>query len=155
GKSTLLRVMAGVYEPTSGRMESQGRKQALFDLSLSMRAEMTGVENIIALGLLEGRRGRQILAPLGAILTGPGPEGDGNLPLRTCSVGMALRLAFAVATSWTPDILLIDEVMGAGDAEFFAKAQMRLKEMFEGSGIVVFASHSMPAMRQFCNKGMV
>jgi ABC-2 type transport system ATP-binding protein/lipopolysaccharide transport system ATP-binding protein len=154
GKSTLLRVMAGDYHPTSGRMESRGRKQALFDLSLSS-GETTGIENIIALGLLQGRKRREILAKLDDIISFSGLEEYVSLPVRTYSVGMSLRLAFAVATSWAPDILLIDEVMGAGDAEFFAKAQTRLHKMLEGAGIVVFASHSMPALQQFCNKGLV
>jgi len=155
GKSTLLRMLAGVYAPTAGSIEWQGSRHTIFDLSLAANAEATGIENILALGLLQGRSRREIVAKLDEIITFSGLEEYVNLPVRTYSTGMALRLAFAVTTCWQPEILLIDEVMGAGDAEFLVKAHQRLNEMMAGAGIVVFASHALTGLRQFCNKGLV
>jgi ABC-2 type transport system ATP-binding protein/lipopolysaccharide transport system ATP-binding protein len=155
GKSTLLRVLAGAYVPTSGYMESKGRKQTLIDLGLAVHGDATGIENIIALALLQGRSRREVYAKLDEIITFSGLEEFVYLPLRTYSTGMAVRLIFSVATCWSPEILLIDELLGAGDAEFFEKARIRLHTMLEGAGIVVLASHSMSGVQQFCNKGLV
>jgi ABC-type polysaccharide/polyol phosphate transport system ATPase subunit len=155
GKSTLLRVLAGAYVPTSGHLESEGRKQTLIDLGMAVHGDATGIENIIALGLLQGRARREIYEKLDEIITFSGLEEFVYLPLRTYSTGMAVRLIFSVATCWSPEILLIDELLGAGDAEFFEKARLRLQNMLEGAGIVVMASHSMSGVQQFCNKGLV
>lgn len=155
GKSTLLKVLAGVYTPTSGTVEHEGQRRALFDLAAGLSGEVSGYENIFAMGLLQGRSRREIRSRIDDIIGFSGLEEYIQLPVRTYSSGMLLRLAFAVSTTWTPEILLIDEVMGAGDAEFFAKAQARLRTMLDGAGIVVFASHSMQGLQQFCNKGLV
>ena len=155
GKSTMLRVLAGVYAPTEGRITHKGRRQALFDLGSAMSTDINGYENIMNMGMMQGRSRAEIAAKMEDIVVFSGLEEYVNLPVRTYSSGMMLRLAFSVATAWAPEISLIDEVMGAGDAEFFSKAQARLRTMLEGAGIVVFASHSLDALRPFCNKGLV
>jgi homopolymeric O-antigen transport system ATP-binding protein len=155
GKSTLLRVLAGVYAPTNGSIESQGKKRPLFNLGLALHGESSGIDNIFALGLLQGQSRREIISKLDEIITFSGLEEYVNLPVRTYSSGMALRLAFSVATCWPPEIFLVDEVMDAGDAEFRTKAKERIQIMLAGAGIVVYASHSMADLRQFCNKGLV
>jgi ABC-type polysaccharide/polyol phosphate transport system ATPase subunit len=155
GKTTLLRVMAGIYAPVSGEVHRVGKVAPLFDTSFGMDVEATGYENIRLRGLYLGMTKRQIddrideitdFAELGAFM---------GMPLRTYSAGMRTRLAFAVSTSIDPEILLLDEQIGAGDAAFMVKATRRLEQLVERSGILVLASHSDDAVRQFCTKGVV
>lgn len=155
GKTTLLRVMAGIYAPVSGLVHRVGKVAPLFDTSFGMDVEATGYENIRLRALYLGMTKQQIderfeeiaaFAELGAFM---------GMPLRTYSAGMRTRLAFAVSTSIDPEILLLDEQIGAGDAAFMVKATQRLEQLVERSGILVLASHSDEAVRQFCNKGVV
>jgi ABC-type polysaccharide/polyol phosphate transport system ATPase subunit len=152
GKSTLLRTMAGVYAPVSGRVQREGRVATVLELGAGMDSELSGYENIIRMSLLLG-------LPPGAIRKKI-PEieeftqlGDFlNLPVRTYSSGMATRLMFAVATSTEPDILLVDEVFGAGDAEFQEKARSRMEDLISSVGIFVFASHDFGALKRYCTR---
>lgn len=155
GKTTLLRVMAGIYTPMRGRVRRVGKVAPLFDTGFGMDLEATGYENIRLRGLYLGLTRKQIderfdeiaaFAELGSFL---------RMPLRTYSAGMQTRLAFAVSTSIDPEILLLDEQIGAGDAAFMARATERLEQLIERSGILVLASHSDDAVRRLCTKGVV
>ena len=152
GKSTLLRVLSGVYEPPIGKVRIEGAVSALTDLMMGMDPEATGFENIILRSVFLGisidqakRSVREIeeFSELGNFM---------HLPMRTYSAGMKLRLAFAVTTAVTPEILIMDEVIGAGDIAFLAKAEARLKRIIGDSHILVLATHDESMMRRFCNK---
>lgn len=155
GKTTLLRVLSGVYEPTAGSIEIQGQVSALTDLMLGMDPEGSGYDFINTRGILLGlnRKQRAALVPdieefteLGDYL---------HLPVRTYSSGMLLRLAFAVSTAITPDILLMDEMVGVGDARFLEKANQRLQRLMEKVQILVLATHNDQILREFCNKALL
>ncbi len=155
GKSTMLRVMAGIYEPTSGQVDIEGRPVPLFDIGLGIDPESTGMENIQLRGLYLGLSKAQIrektpeiaeFTELGAFL---------DMPLRTYSAGMVTRLAFAISTCIEPDILLLDEGIGTGDAPFLEKARRRLDAFVERAGILVLASHSDHVVRRMCNKAVL
>jgi ABC-2 type transport system ATP-binding protein/lipopolysaccharide transport system ATP-binding protein len=155
GKTTLLRVLAGIYTPMRGRVRRVGKIAPLFDTGFGMDPDATGFENIRLRGLYLGLSKREIderideiaaFAELGSFL---------GMPLRTYSAGMQTRLAFAVSTSIDPEILLLDEQIGAGDAAFMTKATERLEKLIERSGILVLASHSDDAVRRLCTKGVV
>jgi ABC-2 type transport system ATP-binding protein/lipopolysaccharide transport system ATP-binding protein len=141
GKSTLLRVLAGVYP--------------IFNVQLGMDHDATGYENIVLRGLMLGMTRDQIdrgiediaaFSELGPYL---------NMPVHTYSSGMVLRLAFAVSTSIEPDILLLDEWIGAGDAQFIEKAQQRLRELVDQSNILVVATHRLQLVRELCTKAVL
>ena len=152
GKSTLLRVMAGIYPPSEGMVRVEGRVLSLFDPMLGMALECTGRENVVLRGIYMGLTPRQARARIDEVtdFCELGPYMD--LPLGTWSAGMQLRLAFAVATALDPDILLLDEQFGMGDAAFQEKAERRLAEFVARAGIVVQASHSEPLIRASCSK---
>jgi ABC-2 type transport system ATP-binding protein/lipopolysaccharide transport system ATP-binding protein len=155
GKTTLLRVMAGIYEPVAGNVEVAGRVAPLFDISLGMDPEQTGYQNILLRGMFLGLSKAQILAQTDEIaeFTELGPFLD--MPMRTYSAGMYARLTFAVSTCIKPEILLLDEGIGAGDAAFQLKAQHRVDELVQSAGIFVLASHTEPFVRQTCNKAIL
>jgi ABC-type polysaccharide/polyol phosphate transport system ATPase subunit len=154
GKSTLLRVLAGVYAPTSGTCEVRGDVVPMFDTSLGMNGDATGFESIRICSALWGLSRKQTAATLDDII-GFTELGDYlSMPIRTYSTGMRLRLAFAIATARKPDILLLDEVIGAGDANFFRKAFARLLNLVERSRILVVASHSSKLITELCNKAI-
>lgn len=155
GKTTLLRTLSGIYEPTSGEMRASGRVFPLFDLQLGMDPDATGIENIWMRGKMLGLSARQIDNSLDDIADFTELGDYLEMPTRTYSMGMMLRLAFAISTAITPEILLLDEMIGAGDAAFLARADARLKDFLSRTGILVLASHSMPMLRQWCNKGML
>jgi len=152
GKSTLLRTMAGVYQPAAGRVLREGRVATVFELGAGMDNELSGHENIQRMGLLLGLRQDEIRARMAEIeaFTQLGPFL--RLPVRTYSSGMATRLMFAVATSTRPDILLVDEILGAGDAEFQARAAQRMEALIATVRIFVFASHDMDALKRYCRR---
>jgi ABC-type polysaccharide/polyol phosphate transport system ATPase subunit len=154
GKSTLLRVLAGIYPPTSGRIYSQGRIVPLLDISLGMDELSTGRQNVRLRGLLLGMSNAEIQRKMEdvAAFTELGEHLD--LPLRTYSSGMRLRLAFAVSTAVDADILLLDEVIGVGDASFMKKAEERMLNLQNRAKIVVLASHSEEVIHQMCNKAL-
>ena len=155
GKTTLLRVLGGIYEPNEGRVSVKGSTVPLFDISLGMDPESTGYENILLRGLYLGLSRSQMRARLDEIADFTELGDFLNLPIRTYSAGMRMRLAFAVSTSVAPDILLIDEGIGAGDAAFLEKASQRLKLFTEQVSIIVLSSHSEDLIRKMCNKALL
>jgi ABC-2 type transport system ATP-binding protein len=155
GKSTLLRVMAGVYAPVRGEARIEGRVATLFNATPGLNIDSTGRENIITCGLHLGLGLREVKARIDdiAAFTELGPYLE--LPVRIYSTGMLMRLGFAIATSLEPDILLIDEGLGTGDAAFAAKAEARMRCMAERASIVVVASHSSALLAGLCTHGVV
>ena len=152
GKTTLLRTMAGVYKPMHGVVSAKGRVIPLFDVGLGIDPEATGYENIYLRGALLGMRRREIDAVKDEIAEFTELGDYLDVPVRTYSSGMTLRLAFAVSTCVSPDILLMDEFLAVGDAHFLHKAEERLNRMISRAGIMVFASHSTELIRRLCNK---
>ncbi len=155
GKTTLLRVLGGIYEPNEGRVSIRGSTVPLFDISLGMDPESTGYENILLRGLYLGLSRSQMRARLDEIADFTELGDFLNLPIRTYSAGMRMRLAFAVSTSVAPDILLIDEGIGAGDAAFLEKASQRLKLFTEQVSIIVLSSHSEALISKMCTKAVL
>jgi ABC-type polysaccharide/polyol phosphate transport system ATPase subunit len=154
GKTTLLKVLAGIYHPTQGRLFSQGHVSALLDASVGLNSDATGRENIILRGMYMGIHPREMQrhADGVAAFTELGPYLD--MPVRTYSAGMMIRLAFAISTCIPPEILLMDEWLAAGDAHFLAKAHKRMEDFVRASSILVLASHSMPLLEAWCNRGV-
>jgi lipopolysaccharide transport system ATP-binding protein len=152
GKSTLLRTLAGVYEPSVGDFERRGTVSSLIDPSLGIEGDASGVENIMLRGLVMGLSKKQIdeLAP--DIIEFSGLGDYINMPVRTYSTGMMMRLAFSISTSVRADILLMDEWLSVGDAEFTEKAEQRMKEVVSTAGILVLASHSPKLIENECNR---
>lgn len=155
GKTTLLRVLAGVYEPILGTVERTGKVSALFDLTLGMNPEATGYENIRTRGLYLGLSPREIEMRTDDITSFSDLGTSLSRPVRTYSTGMMLRLAFAISTCVQPEILLLDEWIGVGDAAFLAKAEERLNSLVDQSSVLVLASHSPNLLRRFCTKGVL
>ena len=151
GKSTLLRVIAGIYEPTSGSIEVKGRIASLIDISLGMELEASGFENIRMRGVMMGLSLKQIksLEEEIADFTELGPYL--NMPIRSYSTGMHMRLGFAVSTAVPADILLMDEWLSVGDEAFKIKAEKRLEDYVNKSSILVLASHSKETIEKLTN----
>ncbi|WP_407179641.1 ABC transporter ATP-binding protein [Bradyrhizobium sp. STM 3562] len=154
GKTTLLRVMAGVYQPSAGEVLTYGRISPLFDISLGIDAELSGYDNIRLRGMFLGLSRREIDTYLPDIVEFTELGDYLNIPVRTYSSGMMTRLTFAVATCFSPEILLMDEWIMAGDASFLAKAQHRVERFVERASILVLASHSAEICRQWCTKAI-
>lgn len=155
GKTTLLRVLSGGYEPSSGTAVIEGKVSSLLDLSMGMDFELTGRQNIVLRGVFLGLTFTQArdLVPEIADFCELGSYLD--LPMRTYSTGMTLRLAFGISTAVQPDIILLDEMISVGDAAFAQKAKRRIDEMFERAHILVLASHSTETVRQYCNRAVL
>ena len=152
GKSTLLRVMAGIYPPSSGTVDVQGKSVPLLDIALGMDDQSTGRQNIRLRGLLLGMTDAEIKRKTEDIAEFTELGDYLDLPLRTYSSGMRVRLAFAISTAVEADILLLDEVLGVGDASFQEKANKRLQDLHARAEIVVLAIHNSDAIRKTCNK---
>jgi ABC-type polysaccharide/polyol phosphate transport system ATPase subunit len=155
GKSTLLKVLAGIYEPTRGWTETSGKVTALLTASLGLNPEATGRENIVIRGMFMGVHPREMESKIDDIaeFTELGPYLD--MPVRTYSSGMMVRLSFAASTAIAPQILLMDEWLSAGDASFLSKAQKRLESFVGRSSILVLASHSMTLLEEWCNRAIL
>jgi len=154
GKSTLLRLLSGIYEPTRGSSSIQGRVAPVFDLGVGMDPEISGYENIIIRGMFLGQTRKQMQDKVDEIADFTELGEYLSMPLRTYSTGMRVRLAMGVVTSIDPEILLLDEGIGAVDAEFMKKARVRLQQLVERSGMLVFASHSNEFLARLCNTAM-
>ncbi len=152
GKSTLLRTIAGIYEPARGRVRVEGRITSLLSLNVGIEEEATGLENITLRGLAAGMTKREIKRHAADIADFTDLGEYLNFPLYTYSTGMRARLAFAISTAIEPEILLMDEWIGAGDASFVARARDRLNSMVDEAGILVLASHNDNLLRRVCNR---
>ena len=155
GKSTLLRLCAGVYEPSHGQVHIEGKVSPLFNTSPGLDHDDTGYENIITCGLFLGMTREEIdrktqeieeFTELGEYL---------SLPTRTYSTGMLTRLGFAIATAIDPEILVLDEGLGAGDARFAEKAKKRVDALIDRSSILILASHSDALIQSLCNRAIL
>lgn len=154
GKSTILRAIAGVYEPARGVISVCGKVSSLIDVTLGMDAEATGYENIRIRSLFLGLSPAEIAACTDDIARATELGEFLGMPVRTYSSGMLLRLAFAISTSVTPDILLMDEWLGVGDASFLKKAHDRLLELVGRTGILFVASHSEAIIKDNCTRAI-
>jgi len=154
GKTTLLRALSGAYEPDDGQVEVQGRIAALLDLSLGIDGSATGFDNIRLRGRIAGLTSREIEGKLDEIAEFSGLGPFLAMPVKTYSAGMGARLAFAAATAVDADVLLMDEWIAVGDAEFQQMAHKRLLRLVERAGILVLASHDTDLLRLYCNKVM-
>ncbi len=154
GKSTLLRIMAKIYEPNSGRVEVNGRVAALFNLGIGMRIDMSGRKNILLMGMIAGFSRQEMLELMPQIIEFSELEAVIDDPMVTYSQGMAMRLSFATITSLDPEILLLDEWIGAGDKVFRKKAETRLKDMVGRASGFVLASHNTKIVRAYCKNAI-
>ena len=154
GKTTLLRVMSGVYEPSVGSIRLEGRISSLTDIMLGMDMDASGYENIVLRAIVLGLTRKQAVALIPEVAEFSELGQYLDLPVSTYSSGMMLRLAFAVSTAVIPDILLMDEMIGAGDSHFVTKAQDRLGKMIERVSILIIASHNEDIIRSFCSKAI-
>jgi ABC-2 type transport system ATP-binding protein len=154
GKSTLLRLMSGIYEPTRGRASVVGKVAPVFDLAVGMDPEISGFENILIRGLFLGMTRKQMEARVDDIAEFTELGDYLSMPLRTYSTGMRVRLALGVVTSIDPEILLLDEGIGAVDSAFMDKARDRLVDLVRRSGLLVFASHSDDLLLELCTSAV-
>lgn len=152
GKSSLLKLIAGIYPPTSGRVVTDGRIACLFELATGFEMEASGWDNIYLRGLMLGETPSSIKEKTKEIAEFSGLGEYLDVPVKYYSSGMFIRLAFSISTAIQPDILLLDEVIAAGDASFLKKAEKRLSALMESVKIMVFVTHSMDSMHDFCNK---
>jgi ABC-type polysaccharide/polyol phosphate transport system ATPase subunit len=155
GKSTILKIIAGVYRPTAGLVKVSGKVAALIELGAGFHAELTGRENVIINGLLLGLSKREIrrceqqivdFAELGEFI---------DSPIKQYSSGMYMRLAFAIATEVDPDILLMDEILAVGDAAFQQKCFARIEDFRRQGKTIVFVSHNASSIRMICNRAIL
>jgi lipopolysaccharide transport system ATP-binding protein len=152
GKSTLLRTLAGIYDPSGGTLVREGTVASLIDPMLGIETDASGLENIKLRGLVMGLGIREIEKITPDICEFSGLGEYLNMPVRTYSTGMLMRLAFAISTSVKADILLMDEWLSVGDAEFTERAEQRMREVVSGTGILVLASHSEELIARECNR---
>jgi ABC-type polysaccharide/polyol phosphate transport system ATPase subunit len=154
GKTSLLKVLAQIYKPTQGVIAVTGRTSCLFDIMMGLDQELTGYENIMLRGLIQGFSKKEIkeivpdieeFAELGEFI---------KMPIKTYSSGMMIRLAFGIVTSISCDILLVDEVVNVGDASFMEKAKRRMTGLIHRSDIIVLSTHDHRTIKEFCNKAL-
>ena len=151
GKTSLLRMMAGIYEPTHGQIRVAGKLSSFINLGLGMDLEATGRENILLCGLMFGLGFDEVLRLTPSIGEFSGLGDFLDMPVRTYSSGMQMRLVFSIVTSVHAEVLLMDEWLSVGDAEFVVQAERRLREMVDKASILVIASHSQSVIDSLCN----
>jgi lipopolysaccharide transport system ATP-binding protein len=154
GKSTLLKILSRITEPTTGRIELYGRVGALLEVGTGFHPELTGRENIFLNGAILGMRRPEIRKQFDAIVDFAGVEKFLDTPVKRYSSGMYVRLAFAVAAHLNPEILIVDEVLAVGDAEFQRKCLGKMKDVANSGRTVLFVSHHMQSVKVLCNRGM-
>jgi ABC-type polysaccharide/polyol phosphate transport system ATPase subunit len=154
GKSTLLRLLARIYPPTSGTLTVRGTVAPLIEMGAGFNPELSGTDNILLNGAMLGFSRREMQAKVDGIFEFTGLREFADLPLKYYSSGMYTRLAFAIATEIDPEILLIDESLGAGDAAFLDKAKARILGLLDRSNVVVIVSHDLATLRSMCNRGI-
>ena len=156
GKSTLLKLLSRVTGPTTGTIRAHGRIGSLLEVGTGFHGEMTGRENIFMNGAILGMSRAEIQSKLDEIIDFSGCERYIDTPVKRYSSGMTVRLGFAVAAFLEPEILVVDEVLAVGDAEFQKKAIGKMKDVSQGQGrTVLFVSHNMGSIRQLCTRGIV
>ncbi len=152
GKSTLLRLLAGIYPPTSGRRKVVGHVSALFDIALGFEHDASGWENIMYRGFLQGETPRSIRAKMQPIAEFSELGDFLNMPVRYYSAGMMVRLAFSIATAIEPEILIVDEVLSAGDMAFQSKARERMQSLMSSARAVIVVSHDLASLALMCDR---
>lgn len=155
GKSTFLQVLAGIMRPTEGTVLVNGQVSGLLGLGVGFDVELSGVENILLGGAFLGLDGKRIEALLPSIVEFADLGQFIDAPLKTYSQGMRARLGFAIATAVDPDILLLDEVLATGDANFRAKSKARVIELVKAAKGVVLVTHDMDWVREYCNRALL
>lgn len=155
GKSTLLQVLAGIMRPTQGTVDVRGKVSGLLGLGAGFDVELSGAENILLGGAFLGLDGPRIRKLLPSIIEFADLGKFIDAPLKTYSSGMRARLGFAIATAVDPDILLLDEVLATGDANFRAKSKARVIELVRGAKAVVLVTHDMEWVREYCNRALL
>ena len=155
GKSTLLRILTRITTPTSGRAEIRGRVGSLLEVGTGFHPELTGRENVFLNGSVLGMRRQEIQRKFAEIVEFAGVEQYIDTPVKRYSSGMAVRLAFAVAAHLEPEILLVDEVLAVGDAEFQQRCLGRMEDLGTSGRTVVFVSHQMQAVAQLCDRAVL
>lgn len=154
GKSTALRLMAGVYPPTQGSVTTNGRIVAVIELGATFQPELTGIENLHLYAAALGLSRAEIAARIPEMLEFAGLSAFVDVPLKFYSSGMRARLAFAIAVSAEPEILLLDEVLAVGDSEFQAKCLARLRQFHAAGGTMVIVSHDLDSVRSLCSRAV-
>ncbi len=154
GKSTLLKVLSRITPPTKGRIRMRGRVSSLLEVGTGFHPELTGRENIYLNGAIMGMRRKEIDAKLDGIIDFSGIEHHMDTPIKRYSVGMKVRLGFAVAAHLDPDILIVDEVLAVGDAEFQRKCLGSMRDVASAGRTVIFVSHSMPSVQSLCTRAI-
>ena len=152
GKSTLLKVLAGIYRPSEGSRVVQGRISSLFDIALGFEQEANGWENIRFRCYLQGETPTSVRRKLAEIAEFSELGEFLNMPVRFYSTGMLVRLAFSIATAIDPEVLLVDEVLSAGDLAFQAKAHNRMREMMAKAQIMIMVSHDLETSMKICDR---
>ena len=152
GKSTLLKLLAGIYPPTSGKRKVRGHISSLFDIALGFEGEASGWENISYRGYLQGETPKSIRAKMQPIAEFSELGQFLDMPVRYYSAGMLVRLAFSIATAIEPEILIIDEVLSAGDIAFQHKARERMRNLITSARVVVVVSHDLGSLSLLCDK---
>jgi len=152
GKTTLLRALAGIYEPTGGAIDIRGRVASMLSITLGMDVDATGYENIFLRGLILGLRRREILEMVDEVCEFSELGEYIQMPMRTYSSGMSMRLMFAISTCMHADIILMDEWLSAGDQDFSQKAQNRLTKVVDRAKLLVIASHSPEVIEKTCTR---
>ena len=152
GKSTLLKILAGVLPPTEGKSVVNGNIAPMIELGAGFHPEMTGAENVLCYSVLMGRKSKSVKERIGAIGEWAGVSDHMDFPLRTFSSGMVARLAFATATDDKADVLLVDEILSVGDAEFQKKSRARMDQLIASGAAVVLVSHDLNAVRELSTR---
>lgn len=155
GKTTLLRVLAQIYKPVFGVYRFSGRITSLFNMSIGLDLDDSGIENIYTIGMYLGMSKKEIDLKKNEVIEFSELGDFIHLPVRIYSAGMQTRLSFAIATAMEPDILLLDEGIGAGDANFADKAKKRLAAFYAKTSVLVIASHSNDLITKLCNKALL
>ena len=152
GKSTLLKVISGILKPTGGELEVHGNIVPMLELGSGFDTDLTGRENIFLNGAILGYSEEYLKAKYDEIVAFSGLGKFIDVPIRNYSSGMLMRLAFSIATVVDPDILIVDEILAVGDADFQEKSKARMKEMMGGGTTVLFVSHSLEQIREMCDR---
>ena len=152
GKSTLLKMLAGIYLPSEGRRLVEGRISSLFDIALGFEMEANGWENIRLRSYLQGETPRGVRRKEKAIAEFTELGDFLNMPVRYYSAGMLVRLAFSIATAIEPEVLLVDEVLSAGDLNFQHKARARMREMIARAQLFIMVSHDLDSLQRLCDR---